>query len=150
MSTETTTRYAPSGQQYEIASGDQSAVVVEVGGGIREYHHGERPVLDPYPVDAMADGAHGAPLIPWPNRLGDGRYRFDGQDYRAALTEPDKGNAIHGLLLWQPWLATDRQADEITMRTRVHPQTGYPFALGLMLFSALGPMWYFRKRGWLK
>ena len=27
---------------------------------------------------------------------------------------------------------------------------GYPYALLLMLASALGPMWYFRKRGWLK
>lgn len=27
---------------------------------------------------------------------------------------------------------------------------GYPYALALMVSSALGPMWYFRKRGWLK
>jgi magnesium transporter len=27
---------------------------------------------------------------------------------------------------------------------------GYPYALVLMLGSALVPMWYFRKRGWLK
>jgi magnesium transporter len=27
---------------------------------------------------------------------------------------------------------------------------GYPMALGLMIVSALVPMWYFRKRGWLK
>ena len=27
---------------------------------------------------------------------------------------------------------------------------GYPFALALMAASALVPMWYFRKRGWLK
>ena len=27
---------------------------------------------------------------------------------------------------------------------------GYPFALGLMVCSALVPMWYFRRRGWLK
>ncbi|WP_334135795.1 magnesium/cobalt transporter CorA [Tepidimonas sp.] len=27
---------------------------------------------------------------------------------------------------------------------------GYPFALVLMLLSAVGPMWYFRRRGWLK
>ncbi len=27
---------------------------------------------------------------------------------------------------------------------------GYPYVLVLMLASALGPMWYFRKRGWLK
>ena len=29
-------------------------------------------------------------------------------------------------------------------------QAGYPLALGIMLASALVPMWYFRKRGWLK
>ena len=27
---------------------------------------------------------------------------------------------------------------------------GYPYALAIMVSSALGPMWYFRKRGWLK
>ncbi|CAM5795135.1 MAG: magnesium/cobalt transporter CorA [Burkholderiales bacterium] len=30
-----------------------------------------------------------------------------------------------------------------------HP-LGYPFALALMIASALLPMWYFRRRGWLK
>jgi magnesium transporter len=27
---------------------------------------------------------------------------------------------------------------------------GYPFAIGLMLCSAIAPFWYFRRRGWLK
>ena len=27
---------------------------------------------------------------------------------------------------------------------------GYPYTVGLMVASALVPMWYFRKRGWLK
>jgi len=27
---------------------------------------------------------------------------------------------------------------------------GYPFALGLMVASAIAPLWYFRRRGWLK
>ena len=27
---------------------------------------------------------------------------------------------------------------------------GYPYAVGLMIASAVVPMWYFRKRGWLK
>jgi magnesium transporter len=27
---------------------------------------------------------------------------------------------------------------------------GYPYALAIMIASALVPMWYFRKRGWLK
>ncbi|MFN0000053.1 MAG: CorA family divalent cation transporter, partial [Burkholderiaceae bacterium] len=27
---------------------------------------------------------------------------------------------------------------------------GYPYALSLMAASAIVPMWYFRRRGWLK
>jgi magnesium transporter len=27
---------------------------------------------------------------------------------------------------------------------------GYPYALALMAASAIVPMWYFRRRGWLK
>lgn len=126
-----------SGNQFVISSGDQRAVVVEVGGGIREYTRCGRPVLDPYPEDAMADGAHGAPLVPWPNRLGDGRYRFAGSTHQVALTEPDKNNAIHGLLLWRPWEATTHRADEVTMRIRLYPAQGYPFHLDISVRYAL-------------
>ncbi|MGA9920682.1 MAG: aldose 1-epimerase family protein [Candidatus Dormiibacterota bacterium] len=122
---------APSGEQFEIRCGDQRATVVEVGGGIREYFAGDRPVLDPYPLDAICDGAHGAPLIPWPNRLADGRYRFDGVDYQVALTEPEKQNAIHGFLRWRPWTLTDHQLSRVTMGTRLFPLQGFPFLLAV-------------------
>lgn len=46
--------------------------IVEVGGGVREYEVAGRPVLDSYPAGEMCDGAHGAVLVPWPNRLADG------------------------------------------------------------------------------
>jgi aldose 1-epimerase len=119
----------PSGRQYEIRYGDQVAVLVEVGGGVREYRVGDRAVLDPYPRDVMCDGAHGAPLVPWPNRLADGRYRFDGVDYQVAVTEPDKGTAIHGLLRWRCWDAVRQDSNRVTMGTRLYPLTGYPFLL---------------------
>ena len=77
----------PSGRQFEIAAGDQRAVVVEVGGGVRAYAHGDRDVLDPYPEDAMCDGARGTPLIPWPNRLEDGAYEFAGEQFQLDLSE---------------------------------------------------------------
>ncbi|SFC64731.1 aldose 1-epimerase [Nocardioides terrae] len=123
----------PSGEQYRISRGDQRATIVEVGGGVREYAVGDRDVLQPYPSDAMCDGAHGAPLIPWPNRLADGRYRFDGTDYQVALTEPEKHNAIHGFLHWRPWQPVDRRPDGITMAATLFPLQGYPFALDLRL-----------------
>jgi len=55
---------APSGEQFHVSSGSHRATIVEVGGGVREYSVGDRDVLEPYPLDAMCDGAHGAPLIP--------------------------------------------------------------------------------------
>ena len=75
--------FAPSGRQFEISAGDQHATIVEVGGGIRSYRAGDRDVLQPYPPGQMCDGAHGAPLIPWPNRLADGRYRFQERTTRS-------------------------------------------------------------------
>jgi aldose 1-epimerase len=124
---------APSGRQFEIAFGAQRATIVEVGAGIRAYRDGRRDVLHPYDVDAMSDGAHGSPLIPWPNRLRDGRYGFDGTDYQLALTEPEKNNAIHGLLRWRPWQAVAHEADHVVMATTLHPMQGYPFTLDVRI-----------------
>lgn len=121
----------PSGAQYELRLGEQHATVVEVGGGIREYRVGDRDVLHPYRLEQLRDGAHGTPLIPWPNRLGDGRYRFASEDYQVALTEPEKGNAIHGFLLWRPWQAAQSGEAAVTMSTTLHPRQGYPFALNV-------------------
>ncbi len=128
----------PSGEQFEIGSGEQRAVIVEVGGGVREYEVGGRAVLDPYPLGAMCDGAHGAPLIPWPNRLADGRYSFDGVEHQLALNEPAKRNASHGLLRWRAWRALERRSDRVVMGVRLHPMPGYPFALDVSIAYALG------------
>jgi aldose 1-epimerase len=130
--------FAPSGEQFEIVRAEQRATIVEVGGGLREYAVGDRPVLDPYDVGAIRDGARGAPLVPWPNRLSDGRYAFDGEDLQLALTEPEKHNAIHGLLLWQSWRVGDREGDRVTVTARIHPQQGYPFAVDVAVEYALG------------
>lgn len=128
----------PSGAQTEITWGDHRAVIVEVGGGIRGYQVAGRAVLEDYPVDAMCDGAHGTPLIPWPNRLEDGRYHFEGVDYQVALTEPGKRNAIHGLLRWRPWQVVERTSSQVRMGARLSPMTGYPFHLDVEVAYALG------------
>jgi aldose 1-epimerase len=121
----------PSGEQFEIRYRRQRATVVEVGGGVREYWVGDRPVLDPYPIDALCDGEHGAPLIPWPNRLADGAYHFDGAHYTVPLNEPDKHNAIHGFLTWRSWHALEHGPSHVVMGTRLRPQAGYPFTLDI-------------------
>lgn len=127
----------PSGEQFEIVSGSHKAVIVEVGGGVREYTVSGRPVLFGYPAEEMATGARNTPLIPWPNRLEDGRYTFDGKTYQVALTEPEKQNAIHGFLRWRPWRCAEKHPDRVVMTARIHPMMGYPFTLDVHVEYAL-------------
>lgn len=134
----TTVSFAPSGQQFEIACGEQRAIIVEVGGCIRSYTHGQRDVLEPFPAGAICDAAHGAPLIPWPNRVAGGSYSFEGSQHQLALSEPERGGAIHGLLRWRPWSASEHTAERVVMRARLHPSPGYPFALELSIAYELG------------
>jgi aldose 1-epimerase len=128
---------APSGEQVEISLGDQRAVVVEVGGGLRSYSAGGRDVLDGYGADEQSSSGRGQVLVPWPNRLQDGSYDFDGRSHQLPLTEPEHGNAIHGLVRWASWRVAEREADRVVMEHVIHPQPGYPFTLGLGVEYAL-------------
>ena len=83
----------PSGEQIAITLGDQHAIVVEVGGGLREYSAAGRDILDGYGVDAMCPSGRGQVLMPWPNRVEDGSYEFEGerQSIKAATNRRHRG-----------------------------------------------------------
>ncbi len=119
----------PSGRQFQISHGPQRAVVVEVGGGLRQYSIGDDELLDGYDADTRCTGARGLPLIPWPNRIRDGAYTFGGNSYQVPLTEPSKHNAIHGLLRWRNWTCREHDNDHVTMGIVLRPMMGYPFTL---------------------
>jgi aldose 1-epimerase len=121
----------PSGEQIELSAGDQRLVVVEVGAGLRAYTVGGREVLDDYAEHDMATAGRGQVLMPWPNRLEDGAYEFDGERYQLPLTEPETGNAIHGLVRWVPWSVSERDESRVALCYTLHPQPGYPFSLDL-------------------
>src|SRR4051794_34653649 len=119
----------PSGCQYEIRHAAQVATIVEVGGALRAYSVGGADLLDGYGPTERCTGGRGQTLLPWPNRLCDGKYDFSGETLQLALSEPAKRNAIHGLVRWTNFAAVDQAADEVTMVQLLHPQPGYPFTL---------------------
>ena len=127
----------PSGTQFEIRHGAQRAVIVEVGGGVREYVVDGQPMLDGYNVEHMADGGRGHPLLPWPNRLADGRYEFDGEQMQLPIDEIGRRNAIHGLTRYANWTLAERAADRVRVAYRLYPRPGYPFTLDLAIEYAL-------------
>jgi aldose 1-epimerase len=121
----------PTGEQIELSLGDQTAVVVRVGGGLRTYGAAGRAVVDGFDESARVDGGRGQVLAPWPNRVRDGRYRWADHDEQLALSEAATLNAIHGLVRWSEWSVVGRTSCEVTLTTRVWPQPGYPFLLDM-------------------
>jgi aldose 1-epimerase len=112
-----------------LASGDQRAVVTEVGAGLRAYTVGDRDVVDGFPEDEMATIGRGQLLLPWPNRIEDGQYEFAGRMHQTPISEPARHNALHGLTRWLNWTAVEQAQDRVLMSLVLHPQDGYPFTV---------------------
>ena len=125
--------YAPSGRQVVLVHGDARVVVVGVGGGLRSYDIGERAVLDGYGEADMCSGGRGQPLLPWPNRLADGRYQWGGQDRQVAISEPTTSTAIHGLTRWSGWDAAAAGTSWATATHRLAAHPGYPWTLDVAI-----------------
>lgn len=122
----------PSGAQFELRHRSQRVFVTEVGASLREWDG----VLDGYGVDEMAHSGRGQVLIPWPNRLQDGRYAWEGAEHQLPLDEPPY--AIHGLVRWVPWEAHERSQSHVALQHLLSPSPGYPFALRLRVEYSLG------------
>jgi aldose 1-epimerase len=131
----------PTGAQYPIRSGEHAAVVVEVGGGLRTYEVAGQPVVDGYAEDELPPGAAGQVLAPWPNRLRDGRYTWNGEEHQLALSEVPNHNAIHGLVRWLPWQPVSASDSAVTLACVLPPHPGYPWRL------ELGTTWSFGAAG---
>ncbi|MFD3404145.1 aldose 1-epimerase family protein [Kribbella sp. NPDC058693] len=126
---------SPSGEQWVLRGGGYEATVVSVGGGLRGLTYDGRPVLLGYGEDEAAHAGIGQHLFPWPNRITDGKYTFEGVAQQLYLTEPARQNAIHGLTRWANWLRVDDGSDPaaLVVGHRLHGQPGYPHQLDLRL-----------------
>ena len=129
---------SPSGEQWEVAAGEYRAVVTESGGALRRLSWRGRDLVDGFDDDEMTPGGRGQLLMPWPNRIRDGRYSFGGRDLQLALTEPARHNASHGLVRWATFRCTAHTEASVVLETRVQAQTGYPWTLDVSVAYALG------------
>lgn len=129
---------APSGRQLLLRSGSIEAVVTEVGAGLRALSFDAVPVVWGYEESAMASGGRGQLLAPWPNRLEDGSYEFGTTAAVAPLDEPERHNAIHGLVRWLLWDVVEHTEEGATLSCELAPQPGYPWRLRLEARYSVG------------
>jgi magnesium transporter len=58
--------------------------------------------------------------------------------------------SVASVALLPPTLIASIYGMNFQFMPELSKEWGYPYAIGIMIASALVPMWYFRKRGWLK
>ena len=125
--------------EVELTAGDATLAVDLRGATLRRLSVGGWEVLDGYAAGTVAPGWPGAVLLPWPNRIREGRWTWEGEDLQLDVDSPQEPHAIHGLLAWQPWVVLAQADRSVTLGTTVEPQPGYPFRLAAAVDAELTP-----------
>ena len=109
---------------FELTLGEERLVVSPIGAALESWSIDGRELL--------AEGDFGGKVLaPWPGRLRDGRYRFDGAEHRTPTTERERRNALHGLTTERTWREIRSSSRHLTLAYDLLPEYGYPFSLAL-------------------
>ena len=66
-------------------------------------------------LDGSSPTRTGVPILfPFPNRIRDGRFTWEGKEFRLPINDPQKKNAIHGFACPRPWRVVNQGADTIS------------------------------------
>ncbi|SDO98210.1 aldose 1-epimerase [Actinopolyspora xinjiangensis] len=117
------------GHQFEIVHGGARAVITEVGAGLRVFEVDGVAYSETYEADRLPPAGAGAVLVPWPNRVADGHWSLEGEPQQLALTEPNRHNAIHGLLRHTPWTVGEHTQATVVLHAMIPVQPGWPVPL---------------------
>ena len=121
-----------------LRHGDYEVVLTPVAAGIRTLRHRDTDLVVPYESGEVRPRYRGAVIAPWPNRIVDGRYRFDGTEHQLPLTEPERRHALHGLVSWTRFDTAREDPRCVTWAHELVAQTGYPWSLRLEISHELG------------
>jgi aldose 1-epimerase len=126
---------------------NQRAVISPWGASLRRYYFinadGQKiDIVWGYSGGSGRRGGQGDVLIPFPGRIGDGRYSFDGQRFQLECNDKEGPNAIHGFVRSLPWHVQDAHANRVTFEIRLDAERyagrGYPFSLAISVMYDLG------------
>lgn len=109
-------KWAVNGDEYLIRSGHYTARIVARGAALCEFQHRGRDLVVPFARNATIPDYRGIIAAPWPNRMADGAYCWEGAVRQVRLNEPDRGNALHGLVFDCLWTVEMHDGDAVTLR----------------------------------
>ncbi|RBP98235.1 aldose epimerase [Bifidobacterium aemilianum] len=118
-----------SGQQFTISHGQYRAVITQLGAAMRSLTYQGKDLIVSWNPDRPVPCSNGQLLIPYPNRIEDGEYSFDGRTYSLPIDEHERRNAIHGYGYRAFWNLVSLSEDAVSLSWRVPDMGGYPFDL---------------------
>lgn len=114
-----------------LTRGNLRLVVSPYGASLRGLSRRDTPIITGYSGAQNKLGGQGDVLIPFPGRVREGRYTFEGQTYQMVKNDKETPNAIHGFLRTVIWDQDNVTENSATFSTAfdadAHP--GYPFPL---------------------
>ena len=125
--------------EWRLEANGYVAVISSIGATLRELTYGGRHLVVPFHSGEIRPLYRGATIAPWPNRIADGRYTFDGSQHQLPINEVDRGTALHGLVHWARWDPFVAEPTRLALRHALVPQDGYPFPLQLQATFEIGP-----------
>lgn len=117
------------GTSVELLVGEYKATLYSVGAAIGSLSFQGRDLVLSDNGEKPSSAFLGKTLIPWPNRIAEGKYSYGGHNYEVPINEHSTGAALHGLACWVDWEITDRSADSVTFSTTIAASPAYPFTL---------------------
>jgi aldose 1-epimerase len=130
-------RHGANGAETVLSANGYEAAVVQRGAGVRYLRHEGRDLIAPYAADQHSPLFRGALVAPWPNRIADGRYTFDGQTLQLAVNEEERNTALHGLVYDRMWAVGEPAQASVTLTHTIEPTGGYPFSVDVAVTYAL-------------
>ncbi|MGO4144952.1 aldose 1-epimerase family protein [Paenarthrobacter sp. YAF11_1] len=117
--------------EFTLGAGGYTAVVTARAAALRVLQFEGRDLVVPFPAGGPIPDYRGVIAAPWPNRVADGAYVFDGTKHQLPVNEPERATALHGLAFPLDWTRKESDAGSLTLTCTVGPTAGYPFALEL-------------------
>tara|TARA_B110000503_G_C7168085_1_gene422870 strand:- start:200 stop:1090 length:891 start_codon:yes stop_codon:yes gene_type:complete len=115
-----------------LHNGNYEAVVHTTGAGLWALRFKDEDYIPACAETGPSDSFHGSIIAPWPNRIRDGRYSFDGKNHQLPINEIERNNALHGLSTAVSWKVVEKSEKMISLTTTVGGSQGYPATIELV------------------
>ena len=111
-----------------ITRGSYTAEISNLGAALATLKFEDKNLIEPRLHSRYFSGEI---LAPWPNRIADGKYSLNGNDFQLNVNEKVRNNALHGLVFDKYWKVSSKSENRISLQITIDDSEQYPGILEL-------------------